>query len=174
MTSTVNAAVLKYLEEHHPDVARAFQREASISNRRRRPNGITVEALLASQHAGVKRPRDELLSEDEELVQNKSRTARKAAVPYSSDDDDDEPVRKPAPKANASSAVKPAANKAAVLESSDDDDDEPVRKPAPKANASSAVKPAANKAAVLESSTTTDEPVRKPALKANASSAMKP
>ncbi|RNF08200.1 hypothetical protein TraAM80_03056, partial [Trypanosoma rangeli] len=56
--------------------------------------------------------------------------AKKAAIPDSSDDDD-EPVRKPAPKAKASPAMKPAAKKAAIPDSSDDDD-EPVRKPAQK------------------------------------------
>ncbi|RNC36996.1 hypothetical protein TcCL_NonESM13859, partial [Trypanosoma cruzi] len=84
-------------------------------------------------------------------------------------------LRKPAQKAKASPAMRPAPKKAAVPDSSSDDDDAPLRKPAQKAKASPAMRPAPKKAAVPDSSSDDDDaPLRKPAQKAKASPAMRP
>ncbi|ORC86816.1 uncharacterized protein TM35_000251120 [Trypanosoma theileri] len=90
--------------------------------------------------------------------------AKKAPLPDSSSDDDDEPVKKPVAK-KASPAMKPAAKKAPLPDSSDDDD-EPVKKPVAKSKASPAMKPAAKKAPLPDSSSDDDdEPVKKPVAK---------
>ncbi|KAK7196304.1 SRP40, C-terminal domain containing protein [Novymonas esmeraldas] len=139
MSDALNQLIVKYLAEAHPTVAAALRKEApaSAAAHGRSPFGKkTLQEVVIAYRT------------------------KKAPVPDSSSDDDEEPAPKPAAR-----KVSPrlAAKKAPIPDSSSDDDEEPAPKPAARK-----VSPrlAAKKAPVPDSSSDDDEePAPKPAAR---------
>ena len=109
MSQAVDYLVSEYLSAEYPAVSKALKKEArSTAAPSRSPFGkrSLAEVVLAYRAAA----------------------AKKAPIPDSSSDDDEQPVRKPASR---KASPKLAAKKAPIPDSSSDDDEQPVRRPAP-------------------------------------------